>query len=474
MVTLGPIAGMSRKIPPDWLRSHNPKLYCVLLGSFGMGKEKFEDFDSHTFCRSIDTSEINITAIDEEYQLGQFTSEGPEPESLNFNKFAYTFKDFSTISWIHLAFSVLLSLGFIANIMLFRGERGAKRKNRGARLLYLTSIALDALYCLQAFFYSIVYFVRSAFHSDAEDIEQCVFVTLNIFVLRLVFLSNLIMVITRFIAIFCPFWFINHVTFEKARIVLLVFLLFACVETGIIIRLCLQDSIEMLANIYWGATTLFFIVFIVLCNIGLLLLAHYIFIRQRNRLYRRNGTYEMFRNLTKTKAAITKMGVIAMGTVGVDSNRVVKMISPQKKFVGDNCFREHADKQKVKRLLLITALSYLVLVLPHFAVQVLAHTKIDAENWNSWKCAFFSSLLLVNFRFFINPFMYALNKWQHKRAERNKRRSSNPPALSPRTLALTERNEAMTPPAPAGVASTSAIIVAADNYGPSRIRESKL
>ena len=105
----------------------------------------------------------------------------------------------------------------------------------GARFLYLTSIWMDIIYCFQAFIYSSVYFIRSTLRWKAPDIEQCIFVAINVFVFRLVVLSNLAIVILRFIALYSPFWFYNRVTLFRAKVAFFTLLSFSSVETVAVI-----------------------------------------------------------------------------------------------------------------------------------------------------------------------------------------------------------------------------------------------
>ena len=325
-----------------------------------------------------------------------------------------------SISWIHLIILMLLFAATVSNYILYRKEKLVQRRNKGARLLYLTSIAVDIFYCAQAILYTSIYIVRSIIGKDSSLSEECFLMTLNAFSLKLVFISNLVMVITRFLAIFFPFWFVVRINLNSARNLIVTFFLISSSESFVIIGYCTFDALEMVTNIYWAISTVSIIIFIVFCNAGLLLFSHFMFRRQRRKIYKRNGTYKLYKNLTKTKAAIQTMGVLAIGVAGFQSESFTQLASPQRQHVKIHCFKEHEDKKKVKKLLLFTSISYLILVLPHFVIQIVAHFRIF-DNFIEWKWAWRCSLLLLQIRFLINPGLYLFNRVCKRRLE-NKRK----------------------------------------------------
>ena len=322
-------------------------------------------------------------------------------------------------SWTHFVIILLLVGAAISNYTLYRKERLVQRRNKGARLLYLSSIIFDVMYCAQAVFYSSVVFTRSIIRKDPSLNEECFLMTLNAFSLKLVFSSNLVMVITRFLAIFFPFWFVVKINLQSAKKVIIIFFLIASVESFIVIGYCIFDAVEMLSNLYWAVSTVSVIFFIVLCNACLLIFSHYMFRRQRRKIYKRNGTYRMYRNLTQTKAAIQSIGVLAISVAGIQSENIIQLASPQRQHVKIHCFKEHENKKRVKKLLLLTSLSYLVMVLPHFTVQILSHFQLFGKTVD-WKWAWRCSLLLLQLRFLINPCLYLFNRMRVKRIESKK------------------------------------------------------
>ena len=104
------------KEPPLELREMDPEMYCHMAQETlaYLRNEEIRDF-----CVKLSGADSNFTIASNVFLTGTPSYE----QDGKFKKLTYTFRDFSTVSWPHLACSILLAVAFICNVIHLQDQK---------------------------------------------------------------------------------------------------------------------------------------------------------------------------------------------------------------------------------------------------------------------------------------------------------------------------------------------------------------